>query len=665
MDIAIEVLGPVRVTGPGGNPVAVGSQRRRELLGRLVAAGGRAVMLPLLIADLWEEPPTTADRAVRTFVSELRRALEPERSPRSRSRFIETVGTGYALRLPRERVDVHRFEDTLRAARGDAPGRAAAVLGEALSWWTGEPYADLGDAPWVMRERARLAELRNQAAELRARAALDLGRGAPLVPELEALATAHPWRERAWELLSHALYQSDRQVDALATLRTARAWLLDRFGLDSAESLDRLEHDILRRSPHLTPAPRADERMGLLTRTEATGTATRLRSMSAVARAAAITGGPNLMLAQRQRAAAAAEAERTGDPELTARVIAAYDVPTIWTRSDDPGQAGALVEIARRTLHRLGPDASPALRARLLATVALEHRGSRDPWAAEAAQEAEHLARDLHDPGALASALNARFVQSFQRPAQTGERDAIADEVIALSARHDLQPFQILGELVKIQVHAARGETESAGRHARAAELLAARHESPAVPVLTAAYRTMLLAEQAADPAEPARAYRAAAADLAEAGMPGVEAGFLPLALLSLRLRHGRPAPTDPALRWGPYLPWARPLLHLARDDRAAAERAAADLPDPPADHLFDALWAITARTAVLLDDAPLAGRAGEALAPFRGEIAGATTAMVSFGPVDTILADLDRHFERSRPRGSRAAAFRARTPPG
>src|SRR5690606_8685821 len=120
VDIVIEVLGPVRVTDPGGNPVAVGSQRRRELLGRLVAAGGRTVALPLLVADLWEEPPPAADRAVRTFVSVLRRALEPVRSPRSRSRFIETVGTGYTLRLPRTRVDVHRFEDTLRAAREDS-----------------------------------------------------------------------------------------------------------------------------------------------------------------------------------------------------------------------------------------------------------------------------------------------------------------------------------------------------------------------------------------------------------------------------------------------------------------------------------------------------------------------------------------------------------------
>lgn len=652
MEILVNVLGPIEVTDAEGRPVEVGSRRRRELLGRLVAAGGRAVPLAVLVDDLWEDPPSTAAGTVRTFVAELRRALEPERLPRARPRIIETVGTGYAVRVPRAAVDALRFEDAVRAVDGRPGGEAAAAraLSEALSWWRGEPYADLDSASsWLAQERARLAELHCQAVELRARAMLDLGRGAPLVPELEAFAAAHPWREPAWVLLAHALYQAGRQVDALAVLREARGRLLDRFGLESADSLDHVERDILRQAPHLTSAARDEDRLRLLTRTEATGTYTRLRSMSTVARAAAVTGGTNLVLAQEQRAAAAVEAERTGDPGLTARVIAAYDVPAIWTRADDPKRSAALVAIARRTLDRLGPGAPAALRARLLATVALEHRGTRDRWAAEAALEAERLARDLHDPGVLVLALNARFVQSFQRPGRTGERDVIAGELIDLSTRHDLPLFEILGHLVRIQVCAARGDGEGAQRHVRAAEQLADVHETPLVHVLTAAFRAMQLAERSDDPAEAARAYRAVATDLAGAGMPGVEAGLLPLALLSLRMRHRRPAPTDPALDWGPYRPWVQPLLHLARGNTAAACDAAAVLPAPPADHLYDALWAVIAHTAVLLDDASLAARAREALVPLRGEIAGGTTAVIGFGPVDDILAALEERLARRR----------------
>ncbi|WP_306185239.1 AfsR/SARP family transcriptional regulator [Streptomyces sp. MK5] len=647
MEIFVEVLGPIEVTDSEGRPVAVGSRRRRELLGRLVAAAGRAVPLPVLVDDLWEEPPPTAAGTIRTFVAELRRALEPDRRPRARSRVIETVGTGYALRIPRSHVDAHRFEDTLRAVREGTGGQAAGALGEALTWWRGEPYADLDASPWLTPERARLTELHRQAVELRARAVLDLGRGATLVPELEAFATAHPWREHAWALLARALYQAGRQVDALASLRDARAGLLDRFGLESVDSLDDLERDILRHAPHLTPAPRGGDRLNLLTRTEATGIYTRLRSMSTVAGAAAVTGGTNLVLAQEQRARAVAEAERTGDPGLTARVIAAYDVPTIWTRADDPVRSEALVATVRRTLHQLGTGAPPALRARLLATAALEHRGTRDRWAAEAATEAERLARDLHDSSVLALALNARFVQSFQRPGGTGERDVIAGELIELAARHELPMFEILGHLIRMQACAARGEGEAAQPHVVAAERLATIHETPLVHVLTAAYRAMRLAERSNDPAEAARAYRAVAADLGGAGMPGMEAGILPLALLSLRLRHRRPAPTDPGLDWGPYRPWTRPLLDLARGNPAAARCAAAGLPTPPADHLYDALWAVNAHTAILLQDAPLAAQAHDALSPLRGEIAGGTTAVITFGPVDDILAALDHHFGR------------------
>ncbi len=62
--------------------------------------------------------------------------------------------------------------------------------------------------------------------------------------------------------------------------------------------------------------------------------------------------------------------------------------------------------------------------------------------------------------------------------------------------------------------------------------------------------------------------------------MPGLHRGLLPLALLGLRLLHGRPAPADPQLDWGPYLPWAAPLVLLARERPAEAPAALA--PSPP-----------------------------------------------------------------------------------
>jgi hypothetical protein len=316
-----------------------------------------------------------------------------------------------------------------------------------------------------------------------------------------------------------------------------------------------------------------------------------------VAGEAALTGG--VALAQSQRFAAVAEAARLGDPLLVARVLTAYDVPANWTVSDDPVQAARLVSVGRRVLPRL----DGALRARVLATLAVEHRGTRDAWALEAALEAEELARSLGDPALLVVALNARFMQSFQRAGASGERALVAAELIEVSARHDLPAYEILGHLVALQACSAVGDFAAAERHVLAAEQLAEMHEAPLVRVFTNGFRLMRAPDEAG--------YRA----LDLSSMPGVEAGFLPLALLSL----GRPV--DGSLDWGPYRPWAEALLSADRD-----------VPTPPANHYYEVLWWITARIAEQRGDEVLAEAAREALEPARGEIIGGTTAMISFG---------------------------------
>jgi DNA-binding SARP family transcriptional activator len=113
----IGVLGAVLAWREDGDPIALGGPRHREVLARLVAAEGRMVTADALVDDLWPDPPAGALGALRTFVAALRRALEPDRSPRTPPRVLVTEGPGYALRLPREAVDVWRFQDALAVAR--------------------------------------------------------------------------------------------------------------------------------------------------------------------------------------------------------------------------------------------------------------------------------------------------------------------------------------------------------------------------------------------------------------------------------------------------------------------------------------------------------------------------------------------------------------------
>ncbi|MEW2423009.1 BTAD domain-containing putative transcriptional regulator [Streptomyces nigra] len=635
------VLGPVTAWDADGNTIPLKGPRHRSVLARLVVARGRVVPVSRLVDDLWTDPPDNAVGALRTFVAALRRALEPDRPPRAPARLLVTDGPGYALRIPADSVDARRFEQAVSDAATLPAHEAAVRLDEALGWWRGPAYAEFADEPWARAEADRLTELRRHALELRAESLLALGQADRAAADLRAHAAEHPWRENAWRLLALALYRTGRQADALDVLRRARTLLADELGVDPGPGLRALEADILRQSPHLgrsgTPAARVWEQVAAAyDRAVAPDARARLDSTAGLLRTLALTGGTGLPAARALRLDTVTAAEELGDPGLTARIIGAYDVPAIWTRLDDPDRARHIVAAAERTLAALPADGHEADRARLLATVALESRGTRDPRGPEAARRAEELARRLDDPAVLAFALNAVFMQSFERTGHAPRRDAIGAELVALSARHGLSSSEILGHLIRLQARCALGDFTAADRHAAAAEALAARHERPLVAVFTGWYAALRRdAAEHAPPAEAEAAYRDAAALLDGAGMPGLADGLPALALLCLRLRHGLPLDTGTDTDWGPYAPWARPLLLLDRGGhRDDARDALHATPEPPPDLLQEALWCLTARAAAALGDEPVLTRARTALAPAAAELAGAGSGLLTLGPV-------------------------------
>ncbi len=209
----------------------------------------------------------------------------------------------------------------------------------------------------------------------------------------------------------------------------------------------------------------------------------------------------------------------------------------------------------------------------------------------------------MDDPALLAFALGGRFMQCFER----ADRDVIGAELVALAARHGLVAYEVLGHLIRVQARCALADFATADRHAAAVDGLAERHELPLVGVFTQRYRALRRAATGQPTGLDAEAaYRAAAARLDGAGMPGLERGLLPLALLCLRLtreedRDGAPPPADPApgrgadrdadwsadrdTYWGPYEPWGPPAAPARR--RAAcgggdgAPRGPAPAPRP------------------------------------------------------------------------------------
>ncbi|GAA2306446.1 BTAD domain-containing putative transcriptional regulator [Nonomuraea roseoviolacea subsp. roseoviolacea] len=250
----IRVLGPLEIVDADGRPCQVGSPKLRAMVSALVLAEGRPVAPATLIDRLWgEEPPAEAQASLHSYVSNLRRLLEPGR--RARARSVLTFGpVGYTLAIDREQVDATRFLRLVgRAEQAAEPEEAERLADEALALWRGEPYQDLDDQAFAAAARARLTEARERARELRVGAVIRQDRHDELLGELEALTYEHPLRERLWALRALALYRCGRQGEALETLRTARRILAEELGIDPGEELRELERDILGRSPALLP----------------------------------------------------------------------------------------------------------------------------------------------------------------------------------------------------------------------------------------------------------------------------------------------------------------------------------------------------------------------------------------------------------------------------
>ncbi|WP_051179771.1 BTAD domain-containing putative transcriptional regulator [Nocardia concava] len=367
-----------------------------------------------------------------------------------------------------------------------------------------------------------------------------------------------------------------------------------------------------------------------------------LEATMGLVRALAITG--RLPEAGTRRAEAIRTAERLGDPELTARVIVAFDVPSVWTDPDDPALVRAVVAAAEQALRDL-PAADVELRCRLLTTIALELRAADPARARAALDEAETLAAQLDNSALRALTLNARFMQTFHRAGLAPERAAIGAELISLSQVDNLVTFEVLGHLIRIQALSATADFATADIHAKAVDALADKYGLPLVPFFTAWYAALRTSISASYD-EAAAAYRSVSAAHPGSAMPGLNHGLFPLALLCLSLRHGKPIAAEPLTDWGPHEPWVAPLLLLARGDREVARTALLAAPAPPGDLLLELRLALLAHAALELAEPDTLRRVRDRLTPAIAELAGAGTGLVTLDSVARYLDRLDAVLE-------------------
>jgi DNA-binding SARP family transcriptional activator len=250
------LLGPLEAV-VDGTPVRLAAEKPRALLALLLLNRNRVVSMERLVDELWgEEPPARATKALQVYVSQLRKALGPER--------LVTRSPGYELRVDEGELDVERFESLVAAAREQlsAGNARAAVQGlrEALELWRGPALREFRAEPFAEIAAARLEDQRLAAVEDRLQAELDSGEAPRAVPELEELVAAEPLRERPRELLMLALYRAGRQADALDLYRRTRDLFVNELGIEPGPGLRELEQAVLRQDTALRAPPRRPRR---------------------------------------------------------------------------------------------------------------------------------------------------------------------------------------------------------------------------------------------------------------------------------------------------------------------------------------------------------------------------------------------------------------------
>ncbi len=235
--VELGVLGPLQVRQDAA-PVVIPGAKPRAVLTMLGLHGGAVVSADTLVELLWGElPPRTADKALQTHISALRRALGDG--------FVLTEGAGWTL--AGADIDAMRYKAAARlgrdaAAAGDT-SQAVARFEEALVLWRGIP--ELPDGRRGTSEKTRWVESHAALVEDRADALLATGRAAELVGELEAAVAEAPLRERRWGQLMLALYRAGRQGEALGAYQRARSLLAEELGVDPGPELRRLEAAIV------------------------------------------------------------------------------------------------------------------------------------------------------------------------------------------------------------------------------------------------------------------------------------------------------------------------------------------------------------------------------------------------------------------------------------
>src|SRR5262249_20194067 len=263
----VRLFGPLSIEADSRRlgPADLGGTRPKQVLEILLAARGHRVTTDRLTELVWgDERPQDAVGSLQTFVSNLRRHLDPDRE--WARALVVTEPEAYRFATELIALDLDRFDELLERSAGEPTTKARRSLEEALALVRGDVLEDEPYSTWAADLRGtyqgRILGAHLEAAEA-ALAELDF---AAALAHSEAAAALDRFSERARRLAILALYALGRQHDALARYRAFRALLDQELGLEPTPETRAVEGAILRQQDVRALLPRpirgSDHRTG-------------------------------------------------------------------------------------------------------------------------------------------------------------------------------------------------------------------------------------------------------------------------------------------------------------------------------------------------------------------------------------------------------------------
>jgi DNA-binding SARP family transcriptional activator len=233
--------------------IELGGVRRERLLpGRL----GRLLFIYLvlsrtrdlgsaeLIAALWPGAvPDHADGTLRSLLSKVRRAVEPDHGGRSLGYRLE-LGQGVRVDLEQALAAIHRAETAVATeswTQAWGPSMVALFAAQ-RGFLPGE------DAPWINECRRVLEDMELRALECYAAATLGIG-GEELPGAMRAarrMIDREPYRESGYRLLMRAMAESGNVAAALRVYEQLKALLRDELGVSPSPQTQAVHLSMLR-----------------------------------------------------------------------------------------------------------------------------------------------------------------------------------------------------------------------------------------------------------------------------------------------------------------------------------------------------------------------------------------------------------------------------------